>query len=57
MPHLNVLFLDNDTIAANSHVHYQLLNDTMGLFQPKCVTYELPATRQTVFSCCKMCDF
>lgn len=51
LAHLNVLFLDNDTIAANSHVHYQLLNDTMELFQPKCVTYELPATRQTVFSC------
>lgn len=51
LSHLNVLFLDNDTIGANAHVHYQLLNDTMQLFQPKCVTYELPATRQTVFSC------
>nr|XP_029710535.1 proto-oncogene tyrosine-protein kinase receptor Ret isoform X1 [Aedes albopictus] len=37
----------------NSHVHYQLLNDSYQLFEPKCVTYEIDhdGTRQTVFSC------
>ncbi|XP_058819026.1 uncharacterized protein LOC131681941 [Topomyia yanbarensis] len=51
---LKVLFVDNDTAATNSHVHYQLLNDTYRLFQPKCTTYELdrPAPiKQTVFNC------
>ncbi|XP_058446253.1 uncharacterized protein LOC131427255 isoform X2 [Malaya genurostris] len=54
LAHLKVLFIDNDTIATNSHVHYHLLNDTYGLFEPKCTTFELaqPAPiKQTVFGC------
>ncbi|XP_062545954.1 uncharacterized protein LOC134212267 [Armigeres subalbatus] len=53
LKHLNVLFFDKDTIALNSHVHYQLLNDSYQLFEPKCITYEIDrdGRRQTVFSC------
>lgn len=52
--HLKVLFVDNDTIAMNNHVQYQLLNDTFQLFQPKCTAYEIEriaGIKQTVFSC------
>ncbi|XP_055597573.1 uncharacterized protein LOC129747397 [Uranotaenia lowii] len=54
LSHLKVLFVDNDTIAMNNHVHYQLLNDTYKLFAPKCTSFEIERTagiKQTVFSC------
>lgn len=53
LKHLKVLFIDKDTIAMNSYVHYQLLNDTYNLFEPRCITYEIDhdGSRQTVFGC------
>ncbi|XP_055546122.1 uncharacterized protein LOC129730641 [Wyeomyia smithii] len=54
LAHLKVVFVDNDTIAVNNHVHYQLINDTYKLFQPNCTMYEINRVaniKQTIYAC------
>lgn len=34
------MFADNDSIAVNSHIIYEILNDPLELFKPECKAFE-----------------
>ncbi|XP_064539603.1 uncharacterized protein Ret [Drosophila montana] len=48
-----IIYLDKDTLAANAHLNYAILNDKLGLVQPDCHAYEADHTGRphTIISC------
>ncbi|KAM8717202.1 hypothetical protein ACLKA7_003983 [Drosophila subpalustris] len=48
-----IIYLDKDTLAANVHLGYTILNDALGLVQPDCHAFEADHTGRphTIISC------
>lgn len=35
------MFYDNDSVAQNSHIIYEILNDTLQILKPNCTAFEV----------------
>ncbi|EDW03818.1 uncharacterized protein LOC6561746 [Drosophila grimshawi] len=48
-----IIYLDKDTLAANAHLKYAILNDKQGFLRPDCHAYEADHTGRphTIISC------
>ncbi|XP_060650051.1 proto-oncogene tyrosine-protein kinase receptor Ret isoform X1 [Drosophila nasuta] len=48
-----IIYLDKDTLAANAHLAYTILNDALGLVRPDCHAFEADHTGRphTIVSC------
>ncbi|XP_017858470.1 PREDICTED: uncharacterized protein LOC108610714 [Drosophila arizonae] len=48
-----IIYLDKDTLAANAHLNYAILNDKLELIKPDCHAYEADHTGRphTIISC------